>query len=280
VALIEAAVAHAFGVRRQVRRMFGSEKRTYLARPVDPRQSAAPIVLRRFSTNPERHARLRWQLDILASLRGDGFRSERPLQAQDGKWIVDGWTAWTFVEGRVSQGQDAPEVLDGVEALHRALADVPYSPVLALHPSQADRVSWGEDPLPPGLPAVLLEPLERLASVRRPLEGLRPPQLIHGDMHWSNILIASKLPPAFIDWSMAWRPPEYAAAIAAYWVGPNSGDEDVLRHFSRVPHFEQLLVRVAMRQLLFFVERGIPSHVPNLGSFGRAAEMVYRLARP
>jgi uncharacterized protein (TIGR02569 family) len=278
MALIDAEVACAFGVRRQVRRMFGSEKRTYLARPLDARHSAAHVVLRRFSTNPERQARLQWQLDTLAALQGEGFRSERPIQARDGRWIVDGWTTWTFVEGRVSQGQDAPEVLDAVEAVHRALASVPYSPVLARYPSQADRVSWGEDPLPLGLPAVLLDPLERLASVRRPLEGLRPPQLIHGDMHWSNILIAPKMPPAFIDWGMAWRPPEYAAAIAAYWVGPNRGNEDVLRHFSRVPHLEQLLVRVAMRQLLFFVERGIPTHVPKLGSFGTAAEVVYRLA--
>jgi hypothetical protein len=32
-----------------------------------------------------------------------------------------------------------------------------------------------------------------------------------------------------------------------------------------------------MRQLLFFVERGVPAKVPELGRFGLAAEIVCRL---
>lgn len=276
MAFIDREVASAFGVRRQARRMFGSERRTYLARATGRTGTDGLTVLRNFGLEPQALLRQQWKCDVLAALGGDGFRADCPVRARDGKWIVGGWTAWRFLEGKPATADDAAAVLLAVEALHRALSRVPFPPAHALRPVRADRVSWGDDPLPPCLPPTLAEPLERLAALRRPIEGLRP-QLIHGDLHYTNILIAPGAAPAFIDWGLYWRPPEYAAAIAAYWLGPNSGDETVLRHFERVPHLEQLVVRVAMRQLLFFVERGIPAKVPELGRFGLAAQMVCRL---
>ena len=86
-------------------------------------------------------------------------------------------------------------------------------------------------------------------------------------------------PPAFIDWALYWRPADFASAIAAYWLGPNLADMSVLRHFERVPHLDQLLVRVAMRQLLFFVEHGPlrESDLKDLKVFLRSAELVMGL---
>jgi uncharacterized protein (TIGR02569 family) len=267
MALLAPHVAAAFGVPRRVRRLWGSERRTYLA---------GSLVLRRFADDPASAAELQWKIDVLRGLQGSGFRTERPLAARDGRCIVDGWTAWSFVAGRAATGDDAPAVLDAVEALHAALAPVPYRPVLP--PSLADRTAWGEAPLPSDLPAPLARPLERLAALRRPLPELRP-QLIHGDLHYTNILIAPAQSPAFIDWGLYWRPPAFAAAIAAYWLGPNRAAMGVLRHFARVPHLEQLLVRVAMRQLLFFVEDGppSPSGLREVGVFVRSAELVAQL---
>jgi Ser/Thr protein kinase RdoA (MazF antagonist) len=232
--------------------------------------------LRRFADDPASAAELQWKIDILRELQGSGFRTERPLVAGGERWVVDGWTAWSFVTGRPATCADAPAVLDAVEALHAALAPLPYRPVLT--PLLADRAAWDEEPLPRDLPAPLAGPLERLAALRRPLPDLRP-QLIHGDLHYTNVLIAPAQPPAFIDWGLYWRPPEFAAAIAAYWLGPNLAAMDVLRHFARVPHLEQLLVRVAMRQLLFFVDDGppSPSALREVGVFVRSAELVAQL---
>src|SRR5688500_3268561 len=133
MALIDGEVADAFGVSRRVRRLFGSERRTYLA---------GDVVLRRFSTDPASLAELQWKIDVLRDLEGPGFRTERPLSARDGRWIVNGWTAWSFVSGESASRDDAPDVLEAVEALHRRLAGVSYRPVL--QPVFADRSAWGE----------------------------------------------------------------------------------------------------------------------------------------
>ncbi|MDQ3701527.1 MAG: hypothetical protein M3442_11500, partial [Chloroflexota bacterium] len=80
-------------------------------------------------------------------------------------------------------------------------------------------------------------------------------QVIPGDLNPDNLLIGPEgagLAPGIIDMTPYWRPAGYAAAVAAYWLGPYRGRADVLRHFAHVPHFPQLLVRAALRMLLTF----------------------------
>jgi len=82
----------------------------------------------------------------------------------------------------------------------------------------------------------------RLYELRKPIRR-KPYQVTHGDLNPENILGAPDLPPAFIDFSPFWAPPELAVAIFANWIGPRRGDAGVLRHFENIPNFAQLLIR-------------------------------------
>jgi Ser/Thr protein kinase RdoA (MazF antagonist) len=85
----------------------------------------------------------------------------------------------------------------------------------------ADQVAWG-DVAPPHMPEQIAGAVRALILLCAPVTGLQN-QVIHGDLKHHNILIAPGEAPAFIDFSPYWRPPEFAAAIAAYWLGPYHG---------------------------------------------------------
>jgi len=57
----------------------------------------------------------------LVALPQDGFRVPRPLHTVDGRWMTDGWTAWTYVECRHATAEDVPACIDAVRAFHRML---------------------------------------------------------------------------------------------------------------------------------------------------------------
>jgi hypothetical protein len=192
-----------------------------------------------------------WIAEFSTTVPQVGFRLPRPVQLPDGRWITaDGWTAWTHVAGRHATRTDVPECIGGIVALHQALQTVPLHPLLRCNEStfgRADTACWGEKP-DQVHPEV--EPLvDALYASRRPVTGLQD-QLIHGDLNPENILIAPGLPPAFLDLAPFWRPPEFALALFANWIGPRLGDQTVLRHFSAVRHFNQLLICAGIRMLL------------------------------
>ena len=79
--------------------------------------------------------------------------------------------------------------------------------------------------------------------------------MVHGDLNYNNILVAPGLAPGFVDMGGPYvRPPEFALAVAAYWLGPYKRNEAVLGHFAGVRELEQMLVRVALRQLVGVVQ--------------------------
>jgi uncharacterized protein (TIGR02569 family) len=237
---LPARVAAAFGVEREVVALAGTEGRTYRSGNVILRQG-------------HRGSAARWALPLLADLPARGFRVERPLRAHTGAWIVQGWTAWTALEGHAATPADAPVVAAATQALHEALAAVPYAPHLTAAAGFADRAAWGEDALPAALPHPVERAVRQLVLLRRPVVGLRP-QVIHGDLNHHNILIAPGHAPGFIDFSPYWRPAGFASAIEAYWLGPYRGETAVLSHFRHIRELEQMLVRVALRQLLRLVQ--------------------------
>jgi hypothetical protein len=99
-----------------------------------------------------------------------------------------------------------------------------------------------------------VEPLVgALYASRRPVNGLQD-QLIHGDLNPENILVGPGLPPGFLDLAPFWRPPEFALALFANWIGPRRGDPAVLRHFAEVRHFDRLLIRAGIRMLLIMTD--------------------------
>jgi Ser/Thr protein kinase RdoA (MazF antagonist) len=192
-----------------------------------------------------------WIAGFTAGLPHSGFRLPQPRPTLDGAWITaNGWIATSFVAGQHATPQDIFACIPAIQALHQALAPI------APHPLMKDnRTAWGlahqwcwEDK--PAQVQVELQPLiDRLYDLRQPI-STSPWQLIHADLNPENILVAPGLPPAFLDFSPFWGPPEFATAIFANFSGPRRRDMAVLRHFMHLPNFTQLLIRAAIRMLL------------------------------
>lgn len=190
-----------------------------------------------------------WLAAELAALpdRRD-VRIIRPVAAHDGRWVVDAWCAWGWLEG-THQPHRWDEVLDVADRFHDAIADIAWSPALERSHAWArgDAFAWGETELdvPPSLASLVRE----LEARRTTLE--LPSQLIHGDL-CNNVLFADDagLAPAVIDVSPFWRPPRYAQAIVvADVVGWFGGDERTVAPLTRDDDGIQLLLRAILFRL-------------------------------
>jgi Ser/Thr protein kinase RdoA (MazF antagonist) len=200
---------------------------------------------------------VQWLAALFDRLTENGFRIPRPRRTRSGTWMTDdGWTAWSLLAGRHAETADIPACIGAILALHRALDAAPKHALLDSSTTPwavAHRACLGERPAfvhPTVAPLV-----DRLYALRQPVPGVRD-QLLHGDLNPENILIAPAVPPAFIDMSPFWGPVELAVAIFANWIGPRHGDASALRWFEGVGHFEQMLVRAAIRMLLVMSELG------------------------
>lgn len=154
-----------------------------------------------------------WLAAVYAGLSGPGFRVPRPVRAADGSWIVDGWAAWTTVEGEPDALRQWPELVAASRAFHDALAGVPVPDWLGRGRNRwvvADRVAWGEADVE--LAPELADLVDELRAAIRPIR--LPRQLVHGDIA-GNVLFAPGQPPAVIDFSPFHRPAGYALAVAA-----------------------------------------------------------------
>ena len=72
-----------------------------------------------------RRAVASWQADVFAGLAGPGFRVPRPVRATGGGWVVDGWAAWTAVEGAPDPLGRWPDLVAAGRDFHAAVAGVP-----------------------------------------------------------------------------------------------------------------------------------------------------------
>lgn len=246
-------------------RLAGGEGRTY---------RAGEVIYRR-DPNVEENAFI---VDLYRSIAQDGFRVPLPLPTSSGIWTTpEGWTAWTFVSGQPAVPADLAQVIPALQAFHRALAQVERPAYLDRRDSpydRADRLAWSDAPTIDSRVAALISPLlER----KREVSGLRA-QLIHGDLNEQNILVAPGVSPALIDMTPYWRPPEFALAVLAFWIGPYRGSAEVLPLFAAIPAFDQMLIRMALRTIFVsqeFARLGID--VGNVErEYGPAVEIVCR----
>jgi uncharacterized protein (TIGR02569 family) len=180
-----------------------------------------------------------WLAATLDALDVDpGVRIVTPVRTTTGRWVVDGWSAWRWLEG-AHRPDRWDDVLDASARFHRAVSEVMWSPAMvASHRwSVGDRVAWGEQQV------VLPDQVRTLLDRRRPVD--LPSQLVHGDLA-GNVLFHGALPPAVIDVSPFWRPVGYADAIvvadAVAWGG--AGAELVERLLGQ--QGEQLLLRAVL----------------------------------
>ncbi len=166
---------------------------------------AGDLVLKPLDRAP---AEIEWQADVLSAV-GPAVRVAPPVPR-----IVEGWTAWRYVEGAHEPGRWLDIIAAG-ERLHDALASVPRPAEIVdagVEPwATGDRVAW-EGELFPGLDDVV--------GALRPVSD--ESTLIHGDLT-GNVLFHDVLPPAVIDFTPYWRPRAFAAAVvvadALVWEG-------------------------------------------------------------
>ena len=210
----------------------------------------------------------RWNADLYDTLSGPGFRVPRPLRAEGGDWIADGWMAWHRVSGQAADWSGLaarwPDLIAGARALHAALAPIPvprWRVTQDIPWTVGDQVAWGErDPDPvlglaPGSSsstasgaASIPDQVRRLLAALRPV-GL-PDQLVHADLA-GNVLFADGEPPAFIDFSPLCRPAALPLAVVAVdalqW---QRARPEALDYLADEPEFDQLLARALIYRLV------------------------------
>jgi uncharacterized protein (TIGR02569 family) len=172
-----------------------------------------PLVLKRVGGDPVMAEEVRWLGTALDPAMG-GVRIAVPVAATDRRWVVDGWASTPFLEGSPA-GWRWAEVLAAGRAFHEAVAHLPRPSFLDRRRSPwdvGDRMAWGDVELV--VRDSGLQPLvERLAGRLAPVSARS--QLVHGDLGGNVLLADGGGPPAILDLSPYWRPPEWALAVVA-----------------------------------------------------------------
>ena len=179
-----------------------------------------------------------WVADVLDAVVEDGFRVIRPVRADSGEWLRDGWTAWRWLDGEHAR-RDWRAVCDAADAFHHALGEAATRLGYRDRPAwldtrehrwaRAERTVWHGAPLPPTINSGELEwsMYQRAVALGPPLsaEELQQCQVIHGDIA-GNVLVDDSGVPAFIDMSPGWRPPlssaTQALVEAVAWFGADA----------------------------------------------------------
>ena len=190
---------------------------------------------------------LQWQADLVRSMDTRRFRLAAPELARDGRLVVDGWTAWPYLEGAHAIARWADIIAVG-HLFHAAVSGCPRPDFLAARHDRwaiGDRVAWGETRIDPYLDT---RHVADLAAHLRPVADR--PQLVHADLT-GNVLFHPTLPPAVIDVSPYWRPTPFASAVvvadALVWEG---ADESLLQAVDGEPRMGQYLLRALIFRLV------------------------------
>ncbi|MGZ8176641.1 TIGR02569 family protein [Williamsia sp. SKLECPSW1] len=212
------------------------------------------------------HARAAWSATVREDLFVDGLRVARPLRGTDGRYVVSGWRADTYIAGSPEPRHD--EVVSVANRLHQVTSAIerprfllqapapPYTDVDVF--TAADRAAWEDVPLRSARAAGFGEPtspdgarsiemLKTLATLRTPVSS--PPQLVHGDL-FGTVLFAGAAAPGITDFVPYWRPAAWASAVvvvdALAWGG---ADEDLVTRWSDLPEWPQMMLRALLFRL-------------------------------
>ncbi|MDM4140716.1 MULTISPECIES: TIGR02569 family protein [Mycobacterium] len=212
------------------------------------------------------NARAAWSARVRETLFVDGVRLARPVRSTDGRYVVSGWRADTFVAGTPEPRHD--EVVSAAVRLHEATGKLERPRFLTQGPTApwgdvdifiaADRAAWEERPLasvPPGArsaPATAdaersVELLHQLGTLRKPTKS--PNQLVHGDLY-GTVLFVGTAAPGITDITPYWRPASWAAGVvvidALSW---GEADDGLIERWNALPEWPQMLLRALMFRL-------------------------------
>ncbi|GAB3505410.1 TIGR02569 family protein [Amycolatopsis cihanbeyliensis] len=193
-------------------------------------------------------ARAVWLAGTLAAVgAAPDLRVARPVRATDGRWLVAGWRASQYVSGAPAHRPD-DTVLAAVR-LHQATVGLPRPDFLSRRTdisTEAERAAWGERELE------LDEHkggrwFEVLAGARRQVP--EPDQLVHREL-FGTALFDGDASPGIVDFIPCYRPADWGAAVVAIdalaWGGADPG---LLRRWTHLPHWPQLLLRAVLFRL-------------------------------
>lgn len=212
------------------------------------------------------HARSAWSAKVRETLFVDGVRLARPVRSTDGRYVVAGWRADTFVTGTTEPRHD--EVVSAAIRLHEATARLERPRFLTQPPSApwadvdvfiaADRAAWEDRPLhslPSGAKLApgstdgqrSVELINQLATLRKPTKVTS--QLVHGDLY-GTVLFAGAAAPGITDITPYWRPAPWAAGVvvidALSW---GDADDGLIERWDSLPEWPQMLLRALMFRL-------------------------------
>ncbi|MDH6242508.1 TIGR02569 family protein [Mycobacterium sp. OTB74] len=212
------------------------------------------------------NARAAWSAKVRETLFVDGVRLARPVRATDGRYVIAGWRADTFVTGTPEPRHD--EVVSASVRLHEATAKLERPRFLTQPPAvpwsdvdvfiAADRAAWEDRPLhslPPGAPTPpntpdtkrCIELINQLAPLRRSTRN--PSQLVHGDLY-GTVLFAGAAAPGITDITPYWRPASWAAGVvvvdALAW---GEADDGLIERWASLPEWPQMLLRALIFRL-------------------------------
>lgn len=189
-----------------------------------------------------------WIAETMNSLKQDGFRLPMHLKTKNGQWIYKGWGASTYIEGQEIKGRWEEKVKVS-RAFHKALSILLRPDFIGkgVHPWViADKVAFGE--LPFEYHEAFEPVLSQLRAIIKPID--LPNQLIHGDMP-GNILFHNDDIPVVIDFSLYWRPAEFATAIilvdGIVW---EEAPDSIIDLMENTKDMNQLLVRAEIRRIM------------------------------
>ena len=211
-------------------------------------------------------ARAAWSAKVRETLFVDGVRLARPVRSTDGRYVVAGWRADTFVAGSPEPRHD--EVVSAAVRLHEATAKLERPRFLTQPPgvpwnevdvfTAADRAAWEDRPLHSLPPGAMVAPsaadgqrsidlLNQLAALRKPTRA--PSQLVNGDMY-GTVLFAGTAAPGITDITPDGRPGSWAAGVvggdALAW---GEADDGLVERWASLPEWPQMLLRALMFRL-------------------------------
>ncbi|WP_345764903.1 phosphotransferase [Diaminobutyricibacter sp. McL0608] len=202
-----------------------------------------------------------------------GMRLSLPVRSESGALLVDGWTAFPFLEGShpVGDWQLRAEVARLFASTLSPLPRPSFLGVPRTHAwAQADRMAWKEEALDAAPP--FGDSLAALLEAWRPVSARDT--LIHGDIT-GNVVVAPGLAPAVIDLTFYWRPVEYSVAILAVdAVCFEDAPLALLQTIDPHPDFDQFLVRA----VLFRMGTDALLKVADTGRYREAAAFILERA--
>ena len=203
-----------------------------------------------------------WIAELFYSLDDQKtFRFPRPLKSVDNKWVVNGWVAWSYIQGEVTSKDKYQEQFKICDDFHKALEFVTKPDFIDKRNdpwSIADRVAWQE--IVADYDERFMEPINEIQQLLHPIEVSN--QIIHGDM-LGNILFSEGLLPAVIDFSFYWRPVGFAKAVMiADAIVQGNADNSIFGFLrDNDKNYKQLILRAIFRRIVEQLE-----HVKQFGT--------------